>query len=86
MAKAAKWAFAKLVDNIGFLRRDTGSGASLGESLGKIASLLIWLFGLIAVLTVFGMGGVVQPIEGLLNTVMQALPGIVMAVVVFLLA
>ncbi|WP_246255365.1 mechanosensitive ion channel [Parasphingorhabdus flavimaris] len=83
LAKAAKWAFAKLVDNIGFLRRDTGSGTSLGESLGKIASLLIWLFGLIAILTVFGLGGVVQPIEGLLNTVMQALPGIVMAVVVF---
>lgn len=83
LAKAAKWAFAKLVDNISFLQRDTGSGASLGQSLGKIASLLIWLFGLIAILTVFGLSGVVQPIEGLLNTVMQALPGIVMAVVVF---
>lgn len=83
LAKAAQWAFAKLVDNIGFLKRDTGSGASLGESLGKIVGLLIWLFGLIAVLTVIDLGGVVEPIENLLNTVMAALPGIVFAIIVF---
>ncbi|WP_430429323.1 mechanosensitive ion channel [Parasphingorhabdus sp.] len=83
MAKAAKWAFAKLVDNVSFLQRDTGSGASLGVSLGKIVSLLIWLFGLIAILTVFDLGGVIEPIESLLNTVMEALPGIVMAAIVF---
>ena len=33
-AKAAKWAFAKLVDTVDFFKRGTGSGQSLGESLG----------------------------------------------------
>ena len=42
-ARAAKWAFAKLVDNVAFFNRGTGNGASLGESLGKIVGLLIWL-------------------------------------------
>ena len=40
-ARAAKWAFAKLVDTVDFFRRGTGNGQSLGESLGKIVSLLI---------------------------------------------
>ena len=62
LAKGAKWAFAKLVDNVAFFRRATGSGASLGESLGKIVGLLIWLFGLLVILTVLGLEtGVPEP-------------------------
>ena len=52
VARAAKWAFAKLVDTVDFFKRGTGSGQSLGESLGKIVSLLVWLFGLLIVLNI----------------------------------
>ena len=74
IANAAKWAFAKLVDRVSFLNRDTSSGESIGASLGKIVSLLIWLFGLLAILDVLELGGVAGPINELLNTVMSYLP------------
>ena len=69
LARAAKWAFAKLVDNISFFQRGTGTGTSLGEALGKIVSLLIWLFGLLLILTVLGLGSVAGPVDSLLENV-----------------
>ncbi|VAV88551.1 FIG00637312: hypothetical protein [hydrothermal vent metagenome] len=83
LAKAAKWAFAKLVDNISFLQRDTSSGTSVGESLGKIVSLIIWLFGLLAILNVFNLGEATKPIENLLNNVMDFVPNLVGAALIF---
>ena len=83
LAKAAKWAFAKLVDNVSFFQRGTGSGMSLGASLGKIVSLLIWLFGLLAILQVLGLGTVAGPIDSLLETVVEFIPRIVAAGLIF---
>ncbi len=70
LAKAAKWAFAKLVDRVPVLQRQAGSGDSVGESLGKIVSLLIWLLGMIAVLQQLGLNNVIQPLQTLLDQVM----------------
>lgn len=83
LARAAKWAFAKLVDNVGFLRRATGTGASLGESLGKIVSLLIWLFGLMIILSVLGFGNAVGPLDTLLGNVMAFVPKLLGAGLIF---
>lgn len=74
LARAAKWAFAKLVDKVPFFRRATGSGHSLGESLGRIVSLLIWLFGLMVILSVLGLGNVVGPLDTLLDNIMAFIP------------
>ncbi len=82
-AKAAKWAFAKLVDNVTFLQRDTSAGTSVGESLGKIVSLLIWLFGLLIILRVLGLGGVDAPIQTLLNSIMGFVPNLLGAAIIF---
>jgi hypothetical protein len=83
LAKVAKWAFAKLVDNVSFFRRHTGNGLSLGESLGRILSLFIWLFGLVAVLQVLNLGGVMSPVQTLLDSVMSFLPNLVGAGLIF---
>lgn len=83
LAKAAKWAFAKLVDNVDFFKRGTGSGESLGESLGKIVSLLIWLFGLLVILNILELGGVAGPIDNLLDNVMEFIPNLVGAGLIF---
>lgn len=83
LARAAKWAFAKLVDNVAFFRRHTGSGSSLGESLGRIVSLLVWLFGLVAVLQVFNLSGVMGPVQQMLNSVMAFLPNLIGAALIF---
>jgi hypothetical protein len=83
LARAAKWAFAKLVDKVQFLQRGTGSGSSLGESLGKIVSLLIWLFGLLAILQVLGLGTVAGPINTLLENIMGFIPNLIGAGLIF---
>ncbi len=77
LAKAAKWAFAALVDKVGIFQRTAGSGESIGASLGKIVSLLIWLFGLLGILQVLELDGVAGPINELLNTVMGYIPNLV---------
>jgi len=77
LAKAAKWAFAKLVDAVPLLQRGTASGESVGESLGKIVSLFIWLFGLLAVLQVFGLNTVAGPINSLLENVVDFVPDLI---------
>ncbi|RDC60762.1 uncharacterized protein HME9302_01978 [Alteripontixanthobacter maritimus] len=83
LAKIAKWAFAKLVDNVAFFQRGTASGASIGTSLGKIVSLLIWLFGLIAILNVLGLGVVGGPINSLLENIVDFIPNLIGAGLIF---
>lgn len=82
-AKAAKWAFAKLVDNVALFRRTTAGGESIGIQLGKIVSLVIWLFGLLVILTVLGLGNVAGPIDTLLNNVMDFIPNLIGAGLLF---
>ncbi|GAA4044024.1 mechanosensitive ion channel [Parerythrobacter jejuensis] len=77
LAKAAKWAFAHLVDRVSFLQKGTSSGGSVGESLGKIVSLLIWLFGLLGILQVLELNAVAGPINSLLENIMDFIPNLV---------
>lgn len=83
VAKAVKWAFAKLVNSISFLQRDTSAGESIGDSLSRIVSLLVWLFGWIAILTVFELDAVTEPLQALLDNVMSFVPNIVGAGIIF---
>jgi hypothetical protein len=83
LAKAAKWAFARMVDQIAFLQRGTASGESVGMSLGKIVSLLVWLIGLLAVLQQLGFDSVITPVQGLLTNFIGYLDNIVFAAAIF---
>jgi len=83
LAKVVKWAIGKLVGRIGFLQRPGADGRSMGESLGRVGSLLVWLFGLVAILQVFALDAVLSPIQGALNTVMEYLPKVLGAAFVF---
>lgn len=82
-AKAAKWAFARMIDQIAFFRRGTSSGESLGMALGRIVSLIIWLFGLLAVLQQLGFDSVMQPVEAMLGNFIGYIDNIVFAVALF---
>lgn len=77
LAKAAKWAFARLVDKITVLQRDTSTGESIGMSLGRIVSLLIWLFGLLGILQVLELNAVAGPINSLLENIVAFVPNLV---------
>ena len=83
VARLVKLALTKLVGNVGFLQREGADGKSLGEALGQIASLLIWLLGLIAILQVFRLDQVLAPIQGMLNNLMAYLPNVIGAGFVF---
>lgn len=85
LARGAKWMFARMVDQIGFFRRDTSNGESVGMALGKIVSLLIWLIGLLIVLQQLGFNSVITPVEGLLGNFIGYLDNIVFAVAIFFL-
>lgn len=83
LAKLAKWSFAKLVDRISFFQRATGSGESIGMTLGRVVSLLVWLFGLIAILNALQLGSVTGPVESMLTNVLGFVPNLIGAGIIF---
>lgn len=84
LARGIRWAFGKLVSRIRFLQRAGSDGRSLGESIGTIAALLVWLLGLIAVLQVFNLTQVITPIQAMLQNVLAFLPNLIGALFVFI--
>ena len=85
IAKVVAWAIAKLTGKVSVLQKSGADGASIGSSLGSLASLLVWLFGLMAVLQLLGLTQVLAPIQSLLGSVFGFLPRLVGAVLVFVI-
>ncbi|MGO1738717.1 MAG: mechanosensitive ion channel [Actinomycetaceae bacterium] len=83
VAKLVKAAFEKLAGRVPALQRVGRDGQSIGTAIGQIASLLIWLFGLVAILQVFRLEQVLAPIQGMLDTILSYLPNVIGAGVVF---
>jgi hypothetical protein len=83
VARILRWAIRKLVSRLGFLQRQGGDGRRLGESLGQVVGLLVWLFGLIALLQLFGLTQVVAPLQSMLGGVFAFLPHLLGAAFVF---
>lgn len=82
IAKLVKKILSRGLLRVTALQRNTDSGDSLAGSLGSIAALIVWLFGLMAILNLFALTQVVAPIQGLLGGVLGALPKILAAGVV----
>lgn len=83
IATLVKRLLAKALTKVKVLQREDASGRSLGESLATIVSLVVWLFGLVAILNLFALTEVLAPIQALLGGVLAALPGIVGAALIF---
>lgn len=83
IARIARWALTKLIGGIGFLQSDARDGESLAEAIGQIGSLVVWLFGLVAILQVFALDRVLTPIQGMLAGVLSYVPNIIGAGFVF---
>ena len=83
VAKVVASLFAKLVNKVPALQKAGADGQSLGKSLGSIASLLVWLFGLMALLQLFNLTQVLAPVQNMLNGVFAYLPNIIGAGLVF---
>lgn len=83
VARVVKWAVAKLVKRIPISQQGGENDGSLGDGIGQIASLLVWLFGLVAILQVFALEQVLQPVQELLQISLSFLPNIIAAGVIF---
>lgn len=83
VAAVVKWAISKLVTKVPVLQRQGADGKAVGESIGTVGSLLVWLFGLVGVLQVFTLDSVLTPIQGLLQTIMGYIPNVIGAIFVF---
>lgn len=84
VATLVKKAAKALVTRIPALQRQGDDGESLGDSLGKVVGLLVWLFGLMAVLQVFSLDQVLAPINSLLVGIMGFLPNLIGAAFVLI--
>lgn len=77
VAKLLKKILSKQLGKISALQRHSDNGDSLAESLGSIAALIVWLFGLMAVLNLFQLTSVVTPLQGMLGTMLGAIPRVI---------
>lgn len=83
VARIVRWAAAKLVTRVKFLQKQGNDGEQIGQSLGKVAGLIVWLFGLVAILQVFALSEVLSPVQGLLGGVMAFIPNLIGAGFIF---
>lgn len=85
LAAVAKSAVAKLTQKIPALQKPGVDGAGLGSSLGSIASMIVWLLGLIMVLGIFQLSQVLSPVVVMLESALGYLPNIIGAAFVFII-
>lgn len=83
VAKLVKWAATKLVTRVKFLQKQGTDGQQIGQSLGKVAGLIVWLFGLVAILQLFALSEVLSPVQNLLTGVMSFIPNLIGAGFIF---
>lgn len=83
IASVVKWAARKLVGKVPALQRTGNDGKAIGDSLGTVASLLVLLFGLMAILQLFALDQVLAPLQDLLGGILGFLPNLIGAAFVF---
>lgn len=85
LAAVLKSAASKLAQKVPALRRIGQDGASLGNAVGTILSMVIWLLGLVIVLGIFQLNQVLTPVTSMLEQGLGFLPNIIGAVFVFVI-
>ena len=85
LAAVVKGAVARLTRKIPALQKPGVDGAGLGTSLGAIASMIVWLLGLIVVLGIFQLSQVLSPVVVMLESALGYLPNIIGAAFVFII-
>ncbi len=85
VARVVKWAFHKLIDRIPALQKHTTGGPreTVGNQLGTIAKLIVWLVGIMAALTYLGVGQILAPVNRLTTEIFEFLPKLIGAGVIF---
>jgi hypothetical protein len=86
LARAAKWAIAKLVDRVPALRRhyEAEPGRTLGSLIGDVVFWLILLIGIMLALQPLRLGQVLEPVQRLTNNAFAFIPNIIGAALIFI--
>ncbi|RLV48635.1 hypothetical protein D9V37_12880 [Nocardioides mangrovicus] len=82
IARLIKGVLTKQLERAAFIKKQGKDGETLAESLGTIASLVVWLLGLVAVLNLFRLTQVVSPIQDFLSRILAVLPGVIGAALI----
>ena len=85
LAMLIKKGVAGLTQKVPALRRPGVDGAALGNSIGTIASMVVWLLGLIIILGIFELSQVLSPVISMLEQGLGFVPNIIGAVFVFII-
>lgn len=85
LATVLKSAVSKVSQKIPILQRPGVDGAALGNSLGTIVSMVIWLLGLVMILGIFELSQVLSPVTLMLEQALGYVPNIVGAIFVFII-
>ena len=85
LAMLVKKGVAGLTQKVPALRRPGVDGAALGNSIGTIASMVVWLLGLIIILGIFELSQVLSPVISMLEQGLGFVPNIIGAVFVFII-
>ena len=85
VARAVKWALAKAIARTPALQKHTpgNQNETVGQQLGTIAKLIIWLVGIMAALSVLGVGQILAPINTLTLSIFEFLPRLIGAGLIF---
>lgn len=85
LARAAKWAIAKLVDKVPVLQRHNQAepGKTLGSLIGDIAFWLILLIGIMLALQPLGLTQVLEPVRQLTTNTFAFIPNLIAAGLIF---
>lgn len=85
LAKAAKWAIAKMVDRIPALRKhhEADPGKTVGSLIGDIAYWLIILIGIMLALQPLQLAGLLDPVRELTTNTFAFIPNLIAAGLIF---
>jgi hypothetical protein len=85
VARAVKWALAKAISRTPALQKHTPGNQheTVGQQIGTVAKLLVWLVGIMAALNFLQIGQILSPIATLTNQIFAFLPRLIGAGLIF---
>lgn len=83
LARLVRSLLARYLAKIKVLNNTNDAGETIASSLARIGSLVIWLFGLMAILDLFQLTQVLTPLQSMMSSALNALPGIIGAALIF---
>ena len=85
VARIVKWAMQKAIAGTPALQKHTPGNQqeTIGQQIGTIAKLIIWLVGIMAALTYLGIGEILKPVNELTLGIFEFLPRLIGAGLIF---